>query len=108
MRRQHDRLTLRIELAQQFPQRQPPLGVKAGGGLVEEEHGGAMEDGPGHHESLGHATREGVHGCLGKASELELLKENVGHLLGLALGHAEQAAVEVQVLPWCELAVERV
>ena len=38
VRRQQDGLTLGVEAAQEFPQRQTTLGVEAGGGLVEEQH----------------------------------------------------------------------
>ena len=67
-----------------------------------------MEDGPGHHEPLGHAAGEGVHRGLGEARQLEPLQQLVRHLPGLPGAHAEQAPVEVEVLPGGELTVERV
>ena len=108
VRGEHDRLALGVEALEELPQRQTALGVEPGSGLVEEEDGGPVEDGPRHHEALGHAAREGVDRRLGEARQLEPLQEVVGRLAGLLGPHAEQAAVEVQVLPWGELAVEGV
>src|SRR5690242_20846469 len=45
-----------------FPTRRSSDLVEAGGGLVEEERGGAMHDRPGHHEPLRHPAREREHG----------------------------------------------
>jgi hypothetical protein len=76
--------------------------------LVEEQHARAVEDGPGHHEPLGHAAGQGVDRGLGPPAELELLQELVRGLPGGLGAHAEQPAVEVQVLPDGELAVQGV
>ena len=85
-----------------------PWGSSPGRGLVEEQDGRTVEDGAGHHEPLGHAAREGVDRRLGEPGELELLEQLVGRLFRLALADAEQAAVEVEVLPTGQLAVEGV
>ncbi len=86
----------------------PALRVQARGGLVEEQHARAVEDGPGHHQPLGHAAGQGVDRGLGPPAELELLEQVGGGLPGGLGAHAEQTAVEVQVLPDGELAVQGV
>ena len=108
VRGEQDRLALAVQLAEQVPQREPALRVQPGGGLVEEQHARAVEDGPGHHEPLGHAAGQGVDRRLGPPAELELLEQLVGGLPGGLGAHAEQPAVEVQVLPDGELAVQGV
>ena len=84
------------------------LRVQPGGGLVEEQHARAVEDGPGHHEPLGHAAGQRVDRRLGPPAELELLEQLVRGLPGGFGAHAEQPPVEVQVLPDGELAVQGV
>ena len=97
-----------VELPQDVPQREPALGVEAGGRLVEEEHGGPVEDRPGDHQPLGHPAREGVDRCLRPLGQLELLEQLVGRPPRLPGADAEEPAVEVEVLPDVQLAVERV
>ena len=108
VRGQQDGLPGPVELAEHVPQRQPTLRVKAGGGLVEEEHRRAVEDRAGHHQPLGHAAGQGVHRGLGPLGQLEPVEQFVGQAAGLARADAEQAAVEIEVLPHGELPVERV
>ncbi len=67
-----------------------------------------MEDGPGHHEPLGHPARERVDRRLGEAGQLEALEQFVSGLLRFFGTHAEQPAVPVQVLQGIELTVQRV
>jgi hypothetical protein len=94
--------------SEQIPQGQPALRVQARGRLVEEEHRGAVEDGPRHHEPLRHPAGQGEHRCLGPLGQLELAEQLVGDPARLLGPHAEQPAVEVEVLPDSELAVQGV
>ena len=108
VRGEQDRLARAVQLAEQVPQREPALRVEARGRLVQEQHRRAVEDGPGHHQPLGHAAGQRVHRRLGPLGQLELLEQVAGDLPGRLGPHAEQPAVEVQVLPHGELAVQRV
>ena len=105
---EQDRLPLAVELAEDLPQRQATLRVKAGGRLVEEQHRRAVEDRARHHQALGHAARQRVHRRLRPFGEVQLLEQLVGDAPRLRTGDAEQATVEVEVLPHRQLAVERV
>ena len=105
---EQDGLAVVVELAQDLPEGQPALGVEAGGRFVHEQHGRPVEDRTGHHEALRHAARQGVHRRLGPAAEVELLEQLVGDLPALPGRHAEQPAVEVEVLPHGQGAVEGV
>ena len=106
--RQQDRLPLAVQLAEDLPQRQAALRVQARGRLVEEQHRRAVEDRARHHQPLGHPARERVDRRLGPFRELELLEQLIGDAPRLRRADAEQAAVEVQVLPHGQLPVERV
>ena len=108
VRGEQDRLAFAVQLAEQVPQREPALRVQARGRLVQEQHRRAVEDGPRHHQPLGHAAGQRVHRRLGPLRQLELLEQVAGDLLGRLGAHAEQPAVEVQVLPHGELAVQGV
>ena len=108
VRGEEDRLAVAVQLAEDVPERDAALRVEAGGRLVEEQDRGPVHDRPGHHEPLGHAAGEREHRRLRPIGQAELLEQSAG--LGLRrLGvHAEEAAVEVEVLPDRERAVERV
>jgi hypothetical protein len=106
--RQQDGLAFRVEAPEEFPQCETALRVKARRGLVEEEHGGTVEDGAGDHEALRHPSGQRIHGRFGEAAELEPLEELVGRLAALPRSHPEQSAVEVQVLPGGQLSVQGV
>ncbi len=97
--RQHDRLALAVQLAEDLPQREAALRVEPGRGLVHEEHRGAVEDRPCDHEPLRHPARQGMDARLGPFGQHELLEQLVGDLACLTLGDAEQKAVEIEVLP---------
>ena len=75
---EQDGLSVSVEFAEDLPQRQPALGVEAGGWFVHEQHGGPVKDGPGHHEPLGHAPGKGVHRRLGPFGQMEPLQQLVG------------------------------
>jgi hypothetical protein len=77
VRREQDGLAVLIELAEQVPQGQAALGVQAGRRFVQEEYGGTVEDGPGHHEALGHAAGQRIYRRLRPARELELRQQLV-------------------------------
>ena len=108
VRGEQDRLAVPVQLAEHVPQREPALRVEAGGRLVEEQHGRAVEDRPCHHQPLRHPAGQGVDRGLGPFGQLELLEQVVSDLPGLLRTHAEQPTVEVQVLPDRQLAVEGV
>ncbi len=61
VRREQDGLAVPIELAEQVPQGQAALGVQAGRRFVQEQYGWTVEDGPGHHEALGHPTGQRIY-----------------------------------------------
>ncbi len=105
---EQDRLTLAVELAEDLPQREATLRIEAGGGLVEEQHGGTVEDRARHHQPLRHTAGERVDRGLGPFGEVQLLEQLVGDATRLGGGDAEQATVEVEVLADVQLAVERV
>ena len=73
------------------------LGIEAGGGLVEEEDLGMVGDGAGDLEALGEAAAEGLRIGGGAIAEAELLEELGGARGGNFLGHAEVAAMEVDI-----------
>ncbi len=105
---EQDRLPLAVELPEDLPQRQAALRVEAGGRLVQEQHGGAVEDRARDHQPLGHPAGEREHRRLGPLGQLELLEQLVGGARDSRRGDAEQAAVEVEVLPHRQLAVQGV
>ena len=108
VRGQQDRLAVAVQFAHQVPERKTALGVKAGGGLVQEQHGGPVEDRAGDHQSLGHASRKRVNRCVGPVGQLEALEKFVRAPVGFTGREAEQPAVEVEVLDDRQLAVEGV
>ena len=67
-----------------------------------------MQDPPGHHEPLGHAAGEGHDRRLGAIGQAEPDQGLVGRRSGRLGAHAEETAVEVEVLPDGERPVERV
>jgi hypothetical protein len=81
VRGQQDRLARRVELAEDLPQREPALRVEAGGRLVEEQHGGPVQDRARHHEPLRHAAGQRVHrglGPLGRAGTARAARRRCG------------------------------
>ncbi len=106
VRGQHDRLAVAVQFAEQVPQGEPALRVEPRGRLVEEQHRRAVEDRPGDHQPLRHPAGQRVHRGLGPLGQLELFEQLVGDLPRLLRAHAEQPAVEVQVLPDGELPVQ--
>ena len=105
---EQDGLAFAVQLTEQVPQGEPALRIEARCRLVEEKHRGAVEDGPRHHEPLRHPPGQCVHRRLGPLGQLELVKQLIGGLPRCLRPHAEQAAVEVEVLPDGELAIEGV
>ncbi len=96
---QQDRLALAVELAEDLPQREAALRIEARGRLVEEQHRRAVEDRARHHQPLGHPPGERVHRRLCPLGEVQLLQQLIGGAARVRGGDAEQAPVEVQVLP---------
>ena len=81
---EQDGLAVAVQLAEDLPQGDAALGIEAGGGLVEEQDRRVVHHGPGHHEALGHAARQGQHRGLGPLAQAELLEQAVGLGPGLA------------------------
>ena len=108
VRRQDDRLAGVVQAADDLPEADPALRVEAGGGLVEEQDRRVVEDRARDHQPLGEAARERHHRRLGALGEVELDEQVVGGGARGGGAHAEEAAVEVEVLPHGERAVERV
>ena len=108
VRGEEDGLAVVVELLEDLPQGDAALGVEAGGGLVEEEDRGPVHHRPGDHQALGHAAGEGEHRGLRPLLEAELLEQPVALAAGDLRRHAEEAAVEVEVLPDGEGPVEGV
>ena len=108
VRGEEDGLALLVELAEDLPQRETALRIEAGGGLVEEQRGRTVHDRPRDHEALRHAARERGDRFRRPLAEAELLEQTRGLGPGRLRGHPEESAVEVEVLPHAERAVERV
>ena len=108
VRRQHDGLAAGVQARDDLPQADPALRVEAGRRLVEEQDGGVVQQRAGDHQPLREAARERHHGRLCPFGQVEPHEQVVG---GGARGggpHSEEAAVEVQVLPHGQRAVEGV
>ena len=107
VRREKDRLTVGVELSEDLPEGEATLGIEPGRWFVHEQHGGSMEDRSRHHQTLGHAAREGVHRRLSPLGQLELLEQSVG-VTRDSCADAEETSVEIEVLPHRQLTIERV
>ena len=100
VRREQDRLAVDVELAEDLPQRDAALRVEPGGRLVEEEDRRPVHHRPGDHQPLRHAARQRhAPAPSARSARRNCSSSRVG--LGLRrLGvHAEEPAVEVEVLP---------
>ena len=98
VRREDDRLTTAVELADDVPEREAALRVEARGRLVEEQHVGVVHDRPRDHQPLRHAARKLVDGGARPIREPKLLEQLTGSVVRLTRAHPEVAAVEVEVL----------
>ena len=85
-------------LAQLIPQVGPVLGVEPEGGLVEEEHLGAVHDPERDLEAASLPARTGAHDPVLEAGQVEEAGELAGPMVGLAGAHPVEAALEEQVL----------
>ena len=109
VRGEEDGLALAVQLAEDLPQREAALRVEAGGRLVEEEDRGPVHDRPRHHQALRHAARERGDRLLRPArTSRNCSSRRSASRLRRRGRHPEEAAVEVEVLPHGERAVERV
>jgi len=97
-----------VQRADDLPQADPALRVEPGRGLVEEEDGRVVEQRARHHQALGKAAGKGRDGRRGAFGEPKLDEQVVGRGSRGAGSHPEEAAVEVEVLPDGQRAVERV
>jgi len=80
-----------------LPHGDAALGIEASGGLVEEEDLGMVGDGAGDLETLREASAEGLRIGGSAIAEAELVEELGGAVGGGFLGHAKEAAMEVDV-----------
>jgi hypothetical protein len=85
------------EASDGFPHGDTALRIEAGAGLVEEEDLGMVGDGARDLQALGEASAEGLRIGCSAIAEAELFEELGGALGGGFLGHAEEAAMEVDV-----------
>ncbi len=91
-------MTAGAQFADQLPEREPALRVESGGRLIEEEHARPVGDRAGDLHPLGQAAGES-HRHRGRAvGQPELGQQFVGTGAGVGAGHAEVAAVVVQIL----------
>ena len=84
----------RVEVPEDLPQRQPALRVEAGGGLVEEQHVGTVEQGPCDREPLAHPLRVAADAVAAPGLESDPLEQRVE----VHVPSAEQPGEEGQVL----------
>ncbi len=77
----------RNQLADQVPQVDTAAGIDAGGGLVEEQHGGLAHHRGGQVETSPHPARVGAHLAVGGIGEVDPLQHLPGALAGLPPGH---------------------
>jgi hypothetical protein len=97
MRGEDDGDALAAKALDGFPHGDAALGIEASGGLVEEEDLGMVGDGAGDLETLREASAEGLRIGGSAIAEAELVEELGGAVGGGFLGHAKEAAMEVDV-----------
>ncbi len=97
-----------LEPEQPVPEDVTGLGVQAGGGLVEEQQVGPVDQAPGDREPALHAAGEILDGRLRLLGELDELEQLVDAAVDLGPRDPEVAAVDEQVVADVELVVEGV
>ena len=81
--------------------------IDARGRLVEEQHLGTVNDGDGKLKTLFHAERQAFGPAVGDAEQIEALEHFLHARFSALLRQAIQVAMQFQVLPDGEFAIER-
>ena len=108
VRRQDQRDAALLEPEQPVPHHVPGLRVQPGGGLVEDQDLGLVDERAGDRQAALQAAGQRVDLVPGPVRELDEIKQRVGPLPDEAAGQAEVPAVDEQVLPDGQLDVEGV
>ena len=95
----HDRLAEVAQLAQQLAQLDAGTRVQAGGGLVEQQHLGIVDERVREAQPLLHAAREAEHVGVALVREVDQLEQVADHAPPLGGSEAVAPTEEVQVLP---------
>ena len=99
-------LALPYQAAQALPDQVAGLRVEAGGGFVEDHQVGVVDQGAGQGEAPFHAAGKGGDGDVGFAGQPGKIQQAGNALRHVALGNAEIATVDLQVLAHREIRVE--
>src|SRR5262245_34759663 len=108
VRRQQDGGAGALERADALPDEPPGLGIESGGGLVEDEQSGLVEQRTRQHESAAHAAREGLDALAAMIAELGETDQLLRAASRLARRDAEVAGIDVQVLLDAQVGIEAV
>ncbi|EMY33032.1 phenol hydroxylase [Arthrobacter crystallopoietes BAB-32] len=106
VRGEHQRDALLLESEEPVPEDVPRLRVQAGGGLVQQQDLRLVDQRAGDGQPALHAAGERVHAGLGLVGELGELQQLVRLRPQVAVGQAEVAAVDDQVVADPDLVVE--
>jgi hypothetical protein len=82
------------------------LRVQAGGGFVEEQHLGAVHDGPGDHQPLCHPAGQIIDPFVGGVCQADLIEQPGGGGAGGGWAHPEVTAVEDEGVEDVQAAVQ--
>ena len=87
-----------VEAPNLLPQGDAAHRVEAGGGLVEEQHGGLMDQRQREVEAAAHAARVGADPTVGRRGQADPLEQAVGPGVGFLAGDAVQDGLELEQL----------
>src|ERR1043165_6732483 len=96
------------ELLEALPDQVACLRIESGGGLVEEDEIGIVDQGAGQRQAPLHASRQRLDARIGARLEAGELEQMRDARLDLRVGHAEVAAVDDEVFRDREVRVEAV
>src|ERR1700682_1320730 len=108
VRGQDDRHALLLEAVEAVPNQVPRLRVEPGGGLIEEQQIGLVDEGAGDREPPLHPTGKKLDVTTGTVRQLDEIEELLGALPGHITRQTEVAGVRIQVLVNMEFEVQRV
>ena len=103
---EHERDAVLLEPVQALPEHVPGLRVEAGGGLVEQQHLGLVDQRTCDREPPLHPARKRVDARVAAVAELHELEELLRTPADLGAGQVEVAPVDHEVVPDRELGVE--
>ena len=98
--------TLPLERVEAIPQQVASLRVEAGGGLVEQQQLGLVDEGARHDEPPLHAARQRVDAVVATVAQLHERQQLVGALTNDRAGEVEVSPVDEEVVPNGQLGVE--